>query len=292
MIETILQDVRYGLRTLAKTPGFATVAVLSVALGIGANTAIFTLIDAVLLKMLPVKDAQALVLLQWSSTKGQPTAFRYLSGNNWEERGRDMGTSFSYPMYQQMRARATGNGRAGNGQAFADILAFAGVGNMNLLTNGEGGRAFAQMVSANYFSVLGVRAAIGRTFVESDNQPGAAPVCVISDRYWNARFGGDRSIAGKAIAIDGIPFTIVGVTQPEFFGLQPGLAVDVSVPLALQRLVTPRWDPQASFLTAADHWWVAMMGRLNPGVPARQAGAALDVMFQQELGTGAQAASL
>ncbi|SPE38747.1 Efflux ABC transporter, macrolide exporter (MacB) family, permease protein (fragment) [Candidatus Sulfopaludibacter sp. SbA6] len=287
MIETILQDVRYGLRTLAKTPGFTIVAVLSLALGIGTNSAIFTLIDAVLLKMLPVKNPQELVLLEWSSIKGQPMGARYLSGNNREERGRDIGTSFSYPMCQQMRARATGNG-----QAFSGIVAFAGVGNMNLLSNGEGGRAFAQMVSANYFSTLGVRAAIGRTFVESDDRPGAAPVCVISDRYWSRRFGGDRSLAGKAIAIEGIPFTIVGVTQPEFFGLQPGLAIDVSVPLALQRLVAPRWDPQASFLTATDHWWVAMMGRLNPGVPARQAGALLDTLFKQELGTGSQAASL
>jgi predicted permease len=274
----MLHDLRFGLRMLAKAPGFTAVAVLSLAFGIGANTAIFTLIDAVLLRTLPVHEPEELVLLRWSSVSQYPIGVRWLNGNNWEERGRHLSTSISYPAFQQIRAGATGSGRA-----FSDVLAFAVAGNPNVLTNGEGGNAFTQMVSGNYFSMLGIRPAIGRTLVESDDQPGAAPVCVVSDRFWSRRFGSDRSIAGKAVAINGIPFTIVGVTPPEFFGLQPGLAIDVSVPLALQRIVAPRWDPLVSLFTAPDHWWLATMGRLNPGVSARQASASAVTLFQRSI---------
>ncbi len=214
------------------------------------------------------------MLFRWAAPAGKYEYYggsRWYNGNTWDEQGRSLGTSFSYPTYQEMKSR----------REVADVLAFAAVGNLNVMANGGGGLAFAQMVSANYFSVLGVRTQIGRPLVEADDQPGAQPVCVIGDRYWNSRFGGDRSIAGRAISIDGNPFTIVGVTQPQFFGLQPGLAIDVSVPLALQRMVAPAWDPPVSFFTASDHWWLVMLGRLKPGVSARQAGAVLDTVFKQ-----------
>ena len=276
MIETVLQDIRYGMRMLARSPGFTAVAVLSLALGIGANTAIFTLMDAVLLKMLPVKNPRELVLFEWSAPSNQPTGATFVSGRNWEERGRDLGMSFSYPVYRRMQTP----GAAAEGP-LAGALAFVNVGNVNVVDNAGPGLAFLQMVSANYFSMLGVRAVAGRTFVDADDRQGAAPVCVISDRYWNSRFGADPDIAGKAIRIDGVPFTIAGVTQPEFFGLQSGLAVDISVPLSLQRTVAPTWDPPASFFTAEDHWWVSIMGRLKPGISTRQAAARLNVLYRQ-----------
>jgi hypothetical protein len=110
---------------------------------------------------------------------------------------------------------------------------------------------------------------------------GSAPVGVISDRYWKGRFGGDRSIVGKAIVINGVPVTVVGVTPPEFFGLRPGSAINISLPLYIQPLILPRWDPKVSLFTAADHGWVLIMGRLKPGVLDRQLVAGLDTVFKQ-----------
>jgi predicted permease len=274
MIETSLQDLRYGVRMLAKTPGFTAVAVLSLALGIGANTAIFTLIDAVLLKMLPVRNPQELVLLQWSVPSGNPAGSHRMDGNSWEEHGRSLGTSFSYPTFQQIRAR---------NQAFTDVFAFTGLGDLNVLADGEASLARGQTVSSNFFSTLGIHPITGRMFVETDDRVGASPVCVISYGYWKRRFGGDSSIAGKAIAIAGVPFTIVGVTPSEFFGVQPGSAIDVWVPLHTKLLVAPASDPRFPDFSAADYWWVLMMGRLKPGVSERQATAGLDLIFNQSV---------
>jgi predicted permease len=276
MLETILQDLRYGWRMLARTPGFTAVAALSLALGIGANTAIFSLIDAVLLKLLPVKDPHALVLLAWAVPAGKdPGVAHWTNGRTWDERGRGLGAPFSYPTYRQLRA---------NNQAFSELFAFADAGNLSVVVDGEARRAFTQMVSGNYFSALGIRPSVGRILVESDDQAGAPPVCMISDSYWKRRFGGSPSVAGTHVVIGGVPFTIAGVMPPEFFGLQPGLAIDVSVPISMQPLIVPRWDPKmTSILAAADHWWVQMMGRLKPGVSARQAAASLTPQFQQAL---------
>jgi predicted permease len=273
MIETALQDLRYGVRMLAKSPGFTAVAVLSLALGIGANTAIFTLIDAVLLKMLPVRNPQELVLLRWSVPSGIPVGSHRVDGNTWDENGRNLGTSFSYPAFQQIRAR---------NRAFTDVFAFTGLGDhVNVISKGEAGLARGQTVSSNYFSALGVQPTTGRMFVETDDRVGAPPVCVISDGYWKRRFGRDNSIAGKAISIAGVPFTIVGVTPPEFFGVQPGSAIDVWVPLSIKPLVAPVSDKKFSDFASTDYWWVLIMGRLKPGVSERQAAAGLDVIFKQ-----------
>lgn len=277
VIETMLQDVRYGWRMLAKSPAFTAVAVLSLALGIGANTAIFTLIDAVLVRMLPVKNAPELVLLRWAVPAGQSArGSHWMNGNTWDEQGRHLGTSFSYPSYQQIRTRGAGQGRV-----LSDVFAFTSIGSLNVFAAGQSALASGQIVSANYFSVLGIKPAAGRMFVESDDRPGAAPVCVIGNRYWQRRFGGDPSIAGKGIFINGVPITIIGVTPPEFFGLQPGSAIDISLPLSTQPPVVPRWDPKVSLFSAGDHWWLLMMGRLNPGVSASQATRSLDTIFKQ-----------
>jgi predicted permease len=280
MLETALQDVRYGLRMLSKTPGFTAVAVVSLALGIGANTAIFTLIDAVLLKMLPVRNPQELVLLRWSVPTGNPAGSHRIDGNTWDENGRNLGTSFSYPSFQQIRAR---------NQVFTDVFAFAGLGDhVNVQADGEAGLARGQTVSSNFFSTLGVQPTTGRMFVDTDDRVGASPVCVISDGYWKRRFGRDSSIAGKAIAIAGVPFTIIGVTPPEFFGVQPGSVIDVWVPISIKPLVAPASDKKFSDFFSADYWWVLVMGRLRPGVSERQAAAGLDMIFKQSITLDAQ----
>ena len=213
-IEHFVQDLRYGLRMLAKSPGFTSVIVLSLALGIGANTAIFSLIDAVMLKMLPVRQPEQLVLLNWVS-KGHSYMIRGYDGSSYKDKmGRDIGTSFSYPIYQSIRARNT---------AFSDVLGFADADQpLNVNAFGLSGLAKGEYVSGNYFSTLGVGAALGRTFVPADDNAGASPVAVISYAYWTSRFGGDPSTVGKAITVNSVPFTLIGVTAPEFFGLQAG----------------------------------------------------------------------
>jgi len=263
---------------LSASPGFTATAVLSLALGIGATTAIFTLIDAVLLKMLPVKNPQELVLLRWAVPKGQqPLGERSIDGSSGDESGRYVGTSFSYHSYRQIRAYGAGTGRP-----LADVIGFTGIGDVSVLADREATLAYAQVVSANYFAMLGVRPEIGRTFVDADDVPGAPAVCVISDAYRKRKFGADRSIAGKAIAINGAAVTIIGVTPPEFFGLQPGWAMDISLPLTTQPPIMPRWDPKiGSLLNAPDHWWMLIMARLNPGVSTGRAQALLDTVFKR-----------
>jgi predicted permease len=277
-IENLLQDLRYGLRMLAKAPGFTAVVILSLALGIGANTAIFSLIDAVMLKMLPVRQPEQLVLLNWVS-KGYSYAIRGYDGSSYTDKmGRTTGTSFSYPIYQAIRAR---------NDTFSDVLGFADADQpLNVYAAGMSGLAKGEYVSGNYFSTLGVGVTLGRTITPSDDKANAAPVAVISYAYWTSRFGRDPSVVGNAIRVNGVPFTLVGVTAPEFFGLLSGRPTDAWIPLSTHSEVDPGWStwlPKGeSVFSARTEWWVLMMGRLKPGVTAQQACASLDVIVRQE----------
>ena len=272
LLETLMQDVRFGLRTLARAPGFTTVVVLSLALGIGANTAIFTLLNSILFKMLPVQNPQELALLQWSVPLDRGFHGHWYDGSSWPEGGKEVGFAFPYPSFQQLRAR---------NQVLSGIFAFADLGReMNIVADGEPGLAHAQMASGSIFTTLGVLPVAGRLFSDSDDSPGAQPVCVISGGFWKRRFGERPDIAGKAVILAGVPFHIIGVTTPNFSGLAAGSNVDVWVPLSTQPLVEPNLDPKVSMFTAADHWWVQIMGRLKPGVSRAQAAADLDVIFK------------
>ena len=284
----LLGDVRYGLRMLAKRPGFTAVAVLSLALGIGANTAIFGLIDAVLLKTLPVQNPQQLVLLDWASHGWPNHTMHSLSGNmDQDKSGRLTSTSFSYPGYEQIRAR---------NQAFSSVMALAGnESELNVGYNGEPGRAQGQLVSGTFFPTLGVQPVLGRALTPDDDRIGASPAAVISYGYWERRFGRDPAILGRTIAVNSVPFSIVGVSPPEFYGVQPGRAVEVWLPLHTQPQVEPRWSPEeeastgpkkpaaASLFEARDNWWVLIMGRVKPGVSEQQVRAELDVILQQSM---------
>jgi predicted permease len=277
-IENLLQDLRYAFRMLAKSPGFTAVVILSLALGIGANTAIFSLIDAVMLKMLPVRQPDQLVLLNWVS-KGYSYAIQGYDGSDHKDKmGRMVGTSFSYPIYRAIRARNT---------AFSDVLGFAEANQrFNVNAAGVAGLAMGEYASGNYFSTLGVGAALGRTFVPADDTAGASPVAVISYAYWTSRFGRDPSVVGKAITVNNVPFTLVGVIAPEFFGLQAGRPTDAWIPLGRHMQVDPGWTqwlPKGeTVFSARTEWWVLMIGRLKPGVTAQQARASLDVIVRQE----------
>jgi len=277
-VENFVQDIRYAFRMLAKSPGFTAVVILSLALGIGANTAIFSLIDAVMLKMLPVRQPEQLALLNWVS-KGQSYAIQGYDGSDYtDDLGRDIGTSFSYPIYQAIRAR---------NNAFSDVLGFAEADQrLNVNAFGLSGLAKGEYVSGNYFSTLGVGAALGRTIVPADDKPGAAPVAVISYPYWTSRFGRDTFVVGKAIAVNNVAFTLIGVAAPEFFGLQAGRPTDAWIPLSTHMQVDPGWTqwlPKGeTVFSARTEWWVLMMGRLKPGVTTQQARASLDVIVRQE----------
>ena len=248
----MFQDLRYGARMLVKHPGFTCVAALTLALGIGANTAIFSLIDAVLLKTLPVNNPERLVLLG-----------RALGGKN--------GAQFPYRTYRQIRDQ---------NEVLSGLLAYHPL-RLSVSVDGQPEPAVAgQLVSGNYYAALGVHAALGRTIVPDDDRaPGESPVCVISYNYWRRRFAGDPAVVGKTIHIGGAPFTIVGVTPPEFFGLEVGSSLDVSVPLMMQQQVMPGIR---SYVDGVDpNSFFNVMGRLRPGVAMPQAQAGLSELYRQ-----------
>ena len=270
-LDSLLQDIRFGLRTLRKNPGFTTVAVLSLALGIGANTAIFTLIDAVLLKNLPVKNPQELVSLNLADAKasghGAP------AGSNFSRSmDGDSLTALPYPAYAQMRDR---------NQAFSSLFAFKDEGRLSVLVNGSAELLQGEMVTPNYFPSLGIHPVLGRDFSAADDTPASEPVAIISYGYWQRRFGGDRSVLGKQIAINETSMTIAGVAPPGFFGLQEGSSVDLYMDVALQPRIDPRiTDGGPSAFSDTNLWWIQVMGRLKHDVTAEQARANLDVIYR------------
>src|SRR5487761_111028 len=216
MMNTLLQDLRYGIRMLAKSPGFAAVAILTLALGIGANTAIFSLIDAVMLRSLPVENPSQLVVLKWTARKA-PDVHEYMSsgdcGGGMDFRVKNpSGCSFSEPLFREIAQ--TG--------AFAGVAAFANSGRLDLTGNGAATVINGQLVSGDFFRTLGVKAAAGRVFETSDDSRSAAPVAVLNYGYWQSAFGGSRGVIGRTIELNNVPFTIVGVAEARFTGVTPG----------------------------------------------------------------------
>jgi predicted permease len=244
-------DVKFAVRTLGRSPVFTGVAVLSVALGIGANTAIFSLLDQVLLRLLPVKKPQQLVLL---SMKGM----QY--GNN------NGGNALSYPMYEDFRK----NNQVFSGMfcRFPDYLA--------LTFNGQTERVSGELVSGTYFPVLGVGAAVGRTFTpEEDQKIGGAPLAMLSYAYWKSRFAGDPGTVGKTVIINGHSMVVVGVAEQGFDGVELGLRAEIFVPVVMKGPMLPLADD----INNRRSRWVNAFGRLKPGVTAEQAQAALQPFF-------------
>ncbi|HEV8347632.1 MAG TPA: ABC transporter permease [Vicinamibacterales bacterium] len=258
----MLHDLRYAVRLIRRSPGFALVVILSLALGIGANTAIFSLVDAVLIRSLPVKDPGGLVLLQWSARRTEMMGVRATRGSSSLNAGRRTATAFSYAAYEQLRARQ---------DLFSTLVAFASDPRMTLVVDGDASVVDAQYVSGNFFAGLGVRTMAGRPISDEDDHLAAPPVAVISAALWKRRLGGDASAIGKAITLNGKPRTVIGVAPAEFLGVQPGEAPDVWVPLAAAGELG--WDPPPREST---FWWLILMGRLAPGVTAAQARAAID----------------
>jgi len=269
-IETLIQDLRYSLRTLAKNPAFTAVTVLTLALGIGVNTAIFSLINAVMFKSLPVKQPERLALFQWAS---ESWALIPSLRGSWDtdKSGRTVCTSFTPAAFEEVRAK---------NQVLSGIFAFFDAHRLNLVVGGQAGLAVADLVSGDYFSTLGVIPILGRALTPADDRPEAPGAAVISYGYWMRRFGGDASVVSKSVTLNGIPFTIVGVTPPEFFGIQPGRSVDLWAPVQSEKQVLPddNWN--------RTYWYLLIMGRLKPGLSQSQALANLQVIFRQSVTAG------
>ena len=252
----ILQDLRYSLRTLCKSPVFLAVAVLSLALGIGANTAIFTLINQLILQPLPVKDPERLVML---AGRG-----KHYGGNNGPDR-------ISYPMYQEIRDK---------NQVFSGMFCTYP---STVSASFQGGTELigADFVSGNYFPVLGIGAAAGRVFTASDDLiQGGHPLAVLSHGYWRARFGADPGIVGKTIVVNGRALTIIGVSQAGFDGVEPGRAPPIRIPMTMKDDL-PRSD--FSRLNNNRFRWTEVFGRLKPGMTIEKAQAGLQPLFHQIL---------
>ncbi|HSB12378.1 MAG TPA: ABC transporter permease [Blastocatellia bacterium] len=261
-MRTLWQDLRYGTRLLRKSPGFTIVALLSLALGIGANTAIFTLVNAVLLKSLPVQKPEELLL--FDDTPSEGTSVGDPPQEQW--------VLYSYPAYRYLRD---------HNESFQTLCAFRS-GEARLSVQGEGEsaqRAQGHLVSGDYFTVLGVNAAMGRVLTPEDDRPAAAPAAVISYGYWKQRLNSDPAAVGRKVLLNGTAFTIVGVMPPQFFGIRVRRSPDYWLPLAFQ----PQIEMRESSLEDQKVFWLSLLGRLRPGVSADQAQASMNVLIHQFL---------
>ena len=263
------QDVRFGLRMLRRSPGFTAVVTLTLALGIGANTAIFSLINAVALRSLPVPDPQQLVLLQWTAHKIPSVNLFARFGGCPSGSGRSYlsptACSFSYPMFEQVRSMR---------DVFSGVLSFERA-NAAVRVGGSPGKLSGMYVSGDFFPTLGARAAIGRALDGNDDVSGAEPVIVLSYRYWQSELGGDTSVLGKTATVNLKPFRIVGITGSDFADFDPGVPVDFWLPLASQSIVNPHSPSQ----TDPHSLWLYLLARLQPDVKRSRAEAELNGMF-------------
>jgi predicted permease len=254
-MERLFPELKFVLRDLVKNQLFTGTAILSLALGIGANSAIFSLLDQVLLRSLPVKDPQQLVSFDWDGA---------YSGFAWGAH------TFSYPMYVAFRDKTS--------SAFNGVIARFGTP-IDVGWKGAAERANAELVSGNYFEVLGVGPSIGRTFMSSDDQVrNAEPHVILSYAYWQKRFRGNPSILNQIVDVNAHPMTVIGIAQRGFKGTDPGAMADVFVPMMMKAMVTPTWDKMDDRRAI----WLNIIGRLRPGISVKRAEAAAEVVYHQE----------
>ena len=256
MLARIASDFRYAVRNLRRSPMFTAVAVLSLALGIGANTAIFTLLDQLILRLLPVRAPEQLVMI-WSTGPHM--------GNNRGSR------ASSYPMYQDYQKKA---------EAFSYVFCRYGT-SLSLSFGGHTERVEGELVSGNYFQALGVKPALGRLFTpdEDDRVYKGHPVAVLSHQFWMTRFGGDPAVIGQKIIVNDYPMTVVGVSAAGFTGLDPARSPQVRVPIQMKPLMTPGQDDMG----ARRSQWIQMFARMKPGYTVERAAASLQPLFTQIL---------
>ena len=285
-VQDFVQDLRFGLRMLRKAPGFTVVALLILAVGIGANTAIFSVLNSVMLQSIPVRHPEQLVVLRWSAHRRPENLGTSSYGDCLWVPGAIQSCSFSYPMYRAVLAD-TG--------AFSSVLAMAGADQLDLSGNGATSIVGGELVSGNYFETLGVSSVLGRTIQPSDDRSGAPPVIVLSYRYWQRAFGGAADAIGRTVRLNGAPFTIAGVIDPQFTRLTPGKSHDLWIPLSQAESLNPTRNGQGRqvekdggrHVDDATNWWLAIIGRLKPELSLAQAQAATNLVFRNELLHGA-----
>jgi predicted permease len=266
-MEILIKDLKYGFRSLLKRKGFAAIAIITLALGIGANTAIFTLVNAVLLKSLPVSHPEELVL--FSETTGEGTSLQDSPPTGEWKR-------FSYASYQYLRD---------HNQSFQDVTALrSGETRLSVRMTGTqtvetAQRASGHLVAGNYFSVLGVTAMRGRVLTPEDDKPSASPAAVVSHKYWQQQLNSDAAITGKTLVINGTNFTIVGVTPPEFFGERVRRSPDFWLPLSFQ----PQVELRKAYLDDKEAYWLMLIGRLKQEVKLPAAQADVNLAIRQFL---------
>src|SRR5579863_1055449 len=276
-VSELVQDIRYGCRTMTANKPFSALAVLSLALGIGANTAIYSLMETILLRSLPVADPESLVVLNWHSRPPQNANKEWVhvmhgvQGMAWPgDKGAMVSGMFPYGAFETLREE---------NPVFSTLFGYFNGLNRNLAVRGQAMSASAEYVTGEYFRGLAVSPAAGRLIDSADDRPGAAPVAVISFAASQQRFGGPSSSIGQSVLVDNVPFTVIGVAPPEFFGVDPAAAPDLYLPLHTNLLVdgarAARIYPDGNF------YWIEMMGRLRPGVSMVQAQAALGPRFHQ-----------
>jgi putative ABC transport system permease protein len=255
-----MANLKVILRGMIRTPVFTGIAILSLALGIGANTAIFSLLDQLLLRTLPVKNPRELVFLYHPGPA---------QGNVSSDEGG--GPSFSYPMFREMQKEQT---------AFSGLAGARGMG-ASLAYRNSAVPGTAHLVSGNYFELLGVRPAMGRLLTDDDDrvEGGLQPVVVLSYGYWTSRFGGDVSALNQTMIVNGYPMTVVGVAQKEFRGEILGDPPDIYAPISMKKALTPDWDA----FEERKNYWITLFGRLKPGVTLAQADAAINATYRGQL---------
>jgi len=272
-VTTVFKDIRYAMRMLAKSPGVTAIAIASLALGIGANTAIFTVAKSALFDALAVPHPEQLQLLAYA--QGDHSVIE----NDWgdfytDARGRTILASFSWPVYKQLQRQSQNVGEL---FAFADLSQFA---HLSATTDGHADVVAAELVSGNFFQSMGVATALGRPIEPSDSSPGSGAVAVISDAFWLRRFARSPSVIGKTIDVNLTPITIVGVAPHGFTGASNvQTPQDLFMPISIQPVIFPR--EKGSLLSDPDTWWLQIMLRLKPGVTQENALASLAVSLDQ-----------
>ncbi|HET7216067.1 MAG TPA: ABC transporter permease, partial [Terriglobia bacterium] len=268
--EALAQDVRYAWRILRKAPGFTLSIILTLALGIGLNTAIFSLIDGVLFRAIPATHPDELVLMRWQAHQRPKIYSQWGYGYCQSPQDNPGGCSFSLPWFKAVK----------QANVFSGLAGFAGFSRLSLSGNGPATMINnAQLVSGDFFQTIGTKSVVGRTLLPGDDSPEAAPVLMLSYSYWQRDFGSSADVVGSTVKVNGLPFTIVGVAEQGFEGLAPGNPVDLWLPFSVRARLTQRWTPDQE---GAGAWWIAVVGRLKPEFPRAQAQAAMNLLFRNE----------
>ena len=271
----MFQDLRHGIRLLVQQKGWTLVVVLSIALGIGANTALFGAVNGLLLQAIPVTEPDTLVRLRYVGKNDMGNDFSEYGFPGQDSSGRDIRSTLPYPVFRQLQIDGM--------PTMSGVAAGAPIGQLNVVVDGSAEIARGFVASGNFYQVLGVTALIGRTLQPADEAPTAPPVAVISEVFWKRRFGASANALGKVVVANNAPVTIVGVTSARFTGIQQpsGTAPDMTVPIGLEAQLDER-----KLVEKPTAWWVQVFGRLKQGVTAAQVAGSLDGVFQAKAQAG------